>query len=241
MFTRAYRTSRAFSLSPVTMNVASAKLLGSSPSFSFFEIKPPQFLHSVFKSSDLCVALLRTSFLIQGNGNWAQYSSRRLSSSSGAITSPLTGELSYLYITVLSFAVCHCWLMLSLWSTWRCFSISHNFLACHSSHCGVKRIIIFFRSLYLSLLDCILFFRPFFQFNNLLILILSSSVTADFRSLKSSGIFINKYFTPQTRKINLPCPLVSHWLLLWVCNLFAKPILRNFLVHPCHLLVKTLV
>lgn len=68
MFTRAYRISTALSLSPATMNMASAKPLGSSSSFSFFEIKPPPFLHSVFKSGDLCVALLRTSFLIEVMG-----------------------------------------------------------------------------------------------------------------------------------------------------------------------------
>lgn len=98
----------------------------------------------------------------------------------------------------------------------------------------LRRIIIFFRSLYLSLLDCILFFWPLLQLNNLLILIQSSSVTADFPSLISSGIFINMYFIHLTRKINhLPCPLVSHWLLFWECSLFAKPILRNFLSFSC--------
>lgn len=71
-------------------------------------------------------------------------------------------------------------------------------------------------------------FQTLLRFNNFLILILCSHVTADSPSLLSSGIFIK---ISHTRKNDhLYCPPESHWLLLWECNLSPKLILGNFLL-----------
>lgn len=87
-----------------------------------FEIKHPQFLHSVFVSSELGVL---SSWYTEPSTLAEQLPSYRRAFLFMDLNLAVLCSVSFLIYT-------------QLWSIWRCFSVSHNCLTCHSSHCVCK-------------------------------------------------------------------------------------------------------